>query len=114
MVVRWAQELLGYYFSVIHRPARMMIDVDKLPYHVDNMSSQYAHISLLLSSVDCKTHPFSCTSSIAGCVRASKIKPDNDGKDPLIHILTTSTITGYNDSTVTNRTADITLPITRL
>ena len=28
MVSRWAQELLGYHFSVIHRPARMMVDVD--------------------------------------------------------------------------------------
>ena len=30
MIQRWAQELLGYHFSVIHRPARMMVDVDAL------------------------------------------------------------------------------------
>ena len=29
-VRRWAQELLGYHFSIIHRPARMMRDVDAL------------------------------------------------------------------------------------
>ena len=27
-VRRWAQELLGYSFHVVHRPARMMADVD--------------------------------------------------------------------------------------
>ena len=30
MLMRWAQELLGYNFSVIHRPERMMRDVDAL------------------------------------------------------------------------------------
>ena len=28
LVCRWAQELLGYDFTVLHRPNRMMIDVD--------------------------------------------------------------------------------------
>ena len=28
MISWWAQELLGYHFSVVHRPARMMVDVD--------------------------------------------------------------------------------------
>ena len=27
-VCRWAQELLGYFFHIVHRPARMMADVD--------------------------------------------------------------------------------------
>jgi hypothetical protein len=27
-VRRWAQELLGYFFHVVHRPARMVADVD--------------------------------------------------------------------------------------
>ena len=30
MVQRWAQELLGYTFSIVHRPNRMMCDVDAL------------------------------------------------------------------------------------
>jgi hypothetical protein len=30
VVRRWAQELLGYHFAVIHRPAPMMQDVDAL------------------------------------------------------------------------------------
>ena len=30
MISRWTQELLGYHFSVIHRRAGMMIDVDTL------------------------------------------------------------------------------------
>ena len=31
MVSYLDQEILGYHFSVVHRPARMMIDIDSLP-----------------------------------------------------------------------------------
>ena len=30
MICRWAQELLGYNFTILHRPAKMMMDVDAL------------------------------------------------------------------------------------
>ena len=30
VICRWAQELLGYEFTVIHRPHKMMMDVDAL------------------------------------------------------------------------------------
>ena len=30
MIGYWAQELLGYHFTVVHRSSRMMVDVDAL------------------------------------------------------------------------------------
>lgn len=41
-VKRWAQELLGYYFTILHRPERMMRDVDALSRMYDPLIMQYA------------------------------------------------------------------------
>ena len=51
MVSRWAQELLGYHFSVLQRPYRMMIDVDSFTRRFGQLTSQYVmqlyyHITL--------------------------------------------------------------------
>ena len=52
---RWTQELFGDHFSVIHRPAQTMMDMNRLTRRFDTLLSQYAHIVLLVSSVDRKT-----------------------------------------------------------
>ena len=44
-----AQELLGYHFSVLHRPARIIIDVDALTRWFDNLIAYYVQIAVLLS-----------------------------------------------------------------
>ena len=36
MIGRWAQELLGYHFTVVHRSNRMMVDVDALSRRYDH------------------------------------------------------------------------------
>jgi hypothetical protein len=43
---RWAQELLGYFFQVIHRPARMMRDVDGLTRHYDSNPLVKQHLQV--------------------------------------------------------------------
>ena len=64
MVKFWVQELSGYHFSVIHRPARMVIDVDGLKHRFNTLSSQHAHIVLLLLIVNRKACPSVYTYSI--------------------------------------------------
>ena len=64
VVTCWAQELLGYHFSVIHMPARMMMDMNGLTRRFNSLSSKYAHIALLLSSVDHKDRPSDFTGGI--------------------------------------------------
>lgn len=52
LVSHWAQELLGYHSSVIHRPARIMVDVDGITRCLYTLTNQYAKIVLMLLDVD--------------------------------------------------------------
>ena len=44
MVYRWAQEVLGYHFSVVHKPARMIIDIDSLTRRFGSLTAQYIQV----------------------------------------------------------------------
>ena len=52
MIKRWSQELLGYQFSVVHRPAKMMTDVDALGRQFSPDIAEHLRISTLLHSID--------------------------------------------------------------
>ncbi len=52
MVSRWAQELLGYSFSVVHRSAKMMGDVDALTRRFGNHLASHFFISTILRGQD--------------------------------------------------------------
>ena len=55
---RWAQELLGYFFQVFHRPARMMRDVDGLTRLYENpLVSQHLHLAHQLYLADRAARP---------------------------------------------------------
>ena len=75
-----SQPVALYHFSVIHRPAQTMMCVDRLTRRFDTLLSQYAHIVLLVSSVDCKTCSSAYTDSITGCTHVSNINPATDSE----------------------------------
>jgi hypothetical protein len=54
---RWAQELLGYFFQVFHRPARMMRDVDGLTRFDHPLIAQHLKIALQLYLADRAARP---------------------------------------------------------
>ena len=47
----WAQELLGYQFTAVHRSYKMMIDVDALSRRFGPLIAQYCAIAYMLHSV---------------------------------------------------------------
>ena len=57
MISRWAQELLGYHFTVIHRPTRMMRDVDAITCLFGPIISHHMTIALILSEKDKSMRP---------------------------------------------------------
>ena len=57
VVRRWAQELLGYHFAVIHRPARMCADVDALSRRYEGLVRQYMLYAAKLSAADRARRP---------------------------------------------------------
>ena len=52
MVCRWAQELLGYQFTVVHRPNRMMVDVDSLTRRYGPLIAMHCMVSYILHRRD--------------------------------------------------------------
>ena len=52
MISRWALELLGCHFTVIHRPARMMRDVDALKRRFKPMIDKHMMIVTIFSARD--------------------------------------------------------------
>ena len=57
MLSRWSMELLGYSFSIIHRPARMMMDADCLARRYTPAFRRYANIAVILLDNDMKARP---------------------------------------------------------
>ena len=48
MVRRWAQELLGYDFAIVHRPTRIMADVDSLIRHYGRIIAIHVGVASIL------------------------------------------------------------------
>jgi hypothetical protein len=55
---RWAQELLGYHFTIVHRPSRMMRDVDSLTRMYEPLVRQYITRAAELLASDRSDRPF--------------------------------------------------------
>ena len=55
---RWSQQLFDYDFSIIHRPAAMMKDVDSLSRHPNILIDQYLTNACILRSRDLRSRPF--------------------------------------------------------
>ena len=84
MICRWAQELLGYDFTCIHRCARMMADVDALTRRFGSLISTHCVIASVLSTQDrlCKPSAYDAstfrshsTSKLANTVKMSPLVP---------------------------------------
>ena len=57
MICRWAQELLGYQFAVVHRPNKMMKDVDALSRNHYPLVSLHLKIAAYLHMHDTEQRP---------------------------------------------------------
>lgn len=57
MICRWSQELLGYDFTIIHRPASMMVDVDSLSRRYTKPIATHLMITSTLKNLDKELRP---------------------------------------------------------
>ena len=53
-ICRWAQELLGYQFTIVHRSYKMMMDVDALSGRFEPLIALHCSIANILHGVDIK------------------------------------------------------------
>ena len=57
MIGRWAQELLGYHFTAIHRSHRMMVDVDALTRRFGPLIATHCTLASILHDRDKQQRP---------------------------------------------------------
>ena len=57
MIKRWAQEILGYQFTVIHRNAKMMKDFEILNRFYEPEIAEFLKVAAILRSDDSKKRP---------------------------------------------------------
>ena len=57
MICRWAQEILGYQFTCVHRRARMIVDVDTLTRRFGSSIAMHCKITSIMSSRDILSCP---------------------------------------------------------
>ena len=90
MLSRWSMELLGYNFTIIHRPAKMMADVDALNRRYEPHFQRHLYIAALLRHFDESRRPIAFQTSTFPS-RPVRITPTTT-EERTIPILTTSTI----------------------
>ena len=89
MMCRWAQELLGYHFSILHRAARMMIHVDGLSCHFGSIITQHLCVEAILHKVERLT---AYIRDIIDIPEATHITPTKEAELYSIPILKSSVI----------------------
>ena len=75
MICRWAQELLGYNFTVVHRPNRMMVDVDALSRRYGSLITTHCVVSSILHQRDISHRPAAYDKAAFISSNSSKLPP---------------------------------------
>ena len=88
MVCRWAQELLGYQFSIIHRSNKMMADVDELTRRFGKLISQHCMIASILYHTEKIKRPEAYDEAVFTKKEKVKVRTDvqEDREKPILII----------------------------
>jgi len=97
MIKRWAQELLGYHFTVVHRLQRMMWDVDSLNRFYGNPVQTYITIAQMFADDDKAKRPVAYdTSAFHSALDPMRIGKDAPATEAAPRVLTNSVIDSYS------------------
>jgi len=74
LLSRWAQELLGYAFTIVHRPASMMIDVNDLSRYegVHPLVARYEQIAAVYAAKSRESHAWAYADVDIGDINQSR------------------------------------------
>ena len=97
-VMRWAQELLGYHFTIIHRPATMMADVDALTRRFGKSLATYITIAVILENQSKQHRPAAYKSEAFSKTAKSTRVPPPSAAPPPCPILTDERIQSKESS----------------
>ena len=98
MVMRWSQELLGYHFTIIHRLAAMMADVDGLTRRFGAPISTHIAVAAILRQHDLKHRPRAYNpEAFTTAAKSTKIRTSPSDQPP-IPILTNELISNTDNA----------------
>ena len=104
MLCRWAQELLGHQFTIVHRSNKMMVDADALTWSFGNLISNSIAISALLSPHDQFKRPRAYAATKFSDLGNVKItETDNPSSDPP-PFLTSDVLCQFSQDSTNNST----------
>ena len=103
MVSRWAQELLGYNFEVIHRKDTMMKDVDAITRRYGPQYATHLMIAAGLRGLDCNSRP-SAYSQLQFANKPTRIKHTHQNVQSAIPPFTSSNITSFYTNHIQHHT----------
>ena len=102
-ICRWAQELLGYQFTVVHRSYKMMMDVDALSRRFGPLIAQHCAIAYMLHSVDVGNRPHAYDQQMFTLHGKAKIKLDSATIISRVPIIIKGSTTKYNQVPCTEK-----------
>ena len=107
MVCRWAQELLGYQFMVVHRHNHMMVDVDALTRRYGPLITMDCMVSTILHHRDIQHKPLAYEYSVFFESKTAKLTPSKCTPSPtpiLCNSFITQTCFDYSKDIVNTAT----------
>ena len=104
IIQRWAQELLGYHFTVIHWKGGIIMDVSALNRQFSPSYDLHLIIYVILSQVDRINIPQAYSHEYFKENAPVCIKPASESELLPIPVLSLSVICAYTSTTVTNLT----------
>ena len=86
MVCRWAQELLGYQFTVVHRPNKMMVDIDAVTHRYGPLITMHFMVSTIFHHRDLQHKPLAYEHSLFFASKTAKLMPNTctPGPTPIL------------------------------
>ena len=83
MVCLWAQEILGYYFTIVHRSNKMVEGIDSLNWRFVHLIIHHIDIASLLSYHDLSKNPRDyATTELSNLSNVNIKETDNTSSDP--------------------------------
>ena len=111
MMIRWAQELLGYHFSILHRSASVMIDADDLTRYFGSVVALHLCVTAILHTLNQKKRPAAYGVEFFDSPALKKIVPSILMMHQTITVLTTAVVnTCCNETVDSHSTALVTSP----
>ena len=96
MMCQWAQELLGYHYTCLHRPDQMMVEVDGLTRRFGTIVTNHMCVADLLHCVDVEKRPNEYACAINALSEPTKLIPSKALDSISIPILTSGAIDKYS------------------